>query len=196
MLRDERAAFVDYLPTLSPEGWDRPSLCPGWRVRDVVAHIVAGAKSTPRSFVVGMISAGFRFERMTERQLRREVRARPAELIDRLESLVSVKTLPPLAMLGEIVVHGEDVRQALGSTGRHPTEHLVAISDYYKKAGPPIRAKKRIGGLRLEATDVEWSTGDGPLVTGPMLPLLLAMTGRHAGIAALSGPGLEVLSSR
>ena len=196
MLRTERSAFVDHLRTLDDADWEKPSLCKEWSVKDVVAHVVAGARSNPGRFAGGMISSGFSFNKMTDKQLRRELHQTPAQLIAALETLVDRKTFPGKAMVGEIVVHSEDVQRALGPLGTHPAEHVRAVADYYKKAGAPIRAKQRISGLRLQATDDDWSTGEGALVSGPLLPLLLAMTGRPAGLDGLSGPGLETLRTR
>ena len=64
------------------------------------------------------------------------------------------------------MVHGEDIRRPLGARGDHPAEHLTTLAEVYKKTGAPLRAKKRLDGLKLEATDVDWSTGDGPEVRG------------------------------
>jgi uncharacterized protein (TIGR03083 family) len=197
MVFAEREAFVDYVQTLEPADWEHASLCDGWRVKDVVAHMIAGAKATPITFVFGLITSGFNWDKWSAKAASREANGTPAELTARLRSVVKSKTPPAGAMLGEMVVHGEDVRRALGASAVHyPEEHLRAVAEYYKTAGAPLRVKKRISGLKLQATDVEWSTGDGPLVSGPLLSLLLAMTGRRAGLDGLSGPGLEDLRSR
>jgi hypothetical protein len=73
---------------------------------------------------------------------------------------------------------------------------MLACLELYKTTGFPVGTKKRIAGLRLVATDIDWSYGTGPEVTGPSLPLLLAMTGRSAGLAGLGGAGLATLRSR
>ena len=63
MLAAERSALVDYLPTLAAADWSCPTPCAGWTVHDLVAHVVAGAKTTPVTFVPGMIVSGFSFDR-------------------------------------------------------------------------------------------------------------------------------------
>jgi hypothetical protein len=73
---------------------------------------------------------------------------------------------------------------------------VVAVADFYKGSNVLIGAKKRIDGLMLKATDTDWSHGSGPVVEGPMLSLLLAMTGRRAALADLSGDGVETLRGR
>ena len=99
-------------------------------------------------------------------------------------------------MLGEIVVHGQDIRGALGQTGAPNPEAVAACLQMYSGANFPIGTKKRIAGLRLVAADVGWTHGAGLEVSGPGLSLLMAMTGRRAGIDGLTGGGLETLRDR
>ena len=196
-LAAERRRFADSLASLPSDAWEKPSLCAGWTVRDVVAHIVAGAKNTPGGFIVGIVSSGFNFDKFIAKGLAKEKGQTPAQLIAALKGLVDAKTKPGSAMLGDIIVHGEDVRRAVGfTTGTPDRANVRVVADAYKKAGPPLRVKKRINGLTLKATDADWSTGTGPEVSGPLLDLVLAMTGRTAGHGALSGPGLATLKSR
>jgi uncharacterized protein (TIGR03083 family) len=99
-------------------------------------------------------------------------------------------------MLGEIVVHGEDIRRPLGLTHRPPDGALVTVADAWKKTNILIGGKRRIEGVRLRATDVDWSHGVGPDVSGPMLSLVMAMTGRGTFINDLSGEGVPLLATR
>jgi uncharacterized protein (TIGR03083 family) len=197
MLEAERIALADYLETLTPSDWEHPSLCDGWTVKDLVAHVVAGAKSTPGRFIVGIIGSGFDFDKMTAKEVRREADKTPTELVAELRAVAPHKTRPRNALLGEVLVHHEDIRRALGAgPGSYPSDELRTVAEYYKTAGPPLRVKARIAGLQLEATDVAWSTGDGPAVQGPLTSLLLAMTGRRAALSDLSGPGVAELDAR
>ena len=72
----------------------------------------------------------------------------------------------------------------------------MAVADSYRKSNLLLGAKRRISGLRLRASDVDWSTGDGPEVTGPLASLVLAMTGRTVALGDLTGEGLATLSAR
>jgi uncharacterized protein (TIGR03083 family) len=99
-------------------------------------------------------------------------------------------------MLGEIVVHSEDIRRPTGAPGAPAADALVAALDLFAKMGFPVGAKRRIAGLRLVASDVDWTHGDGPTVEGGALSMLLAMTGRPEGLEDLSGDGLEALAQR
>ncbi len=120
-------------------------------------------------------------------------------LVRRLRARTTTTNHPPapvMAMLGEIVVHGEDIRRPLGLSHKSPEAALVAVADTWKKSNLLIGAKRRISGLRLRATDVEWTHGEGPEVFGPLQSLILAMTGRKGSHADLAGEGLGVLANR
>jgi len=96
-------------------------------------------------------------------------------------------------MLGETIVHGEDIRRPLGIKHEYPIAALTRLAEYYQGTDQVVLAKGRIQGLRLVATDGPFSTGAGPLVTGPTLALIMAMVGREAFLAELAGEGVSLL---
>lgn len=200
LIHKERAAMADTLATLNQNQWKQQSLCGGWTVRETAAHIVLGAEQTTGRFLRRMAANGFRFNTMMDRDARRAAARPPDELISRLRARVTTTNHPPgapvLTMLGEVVVHSDDIRRPLDLRGDVSDEAIVACLEMYKNAGFPFRTKKRIDGLRLVATDVGWSHGSGPEVTGPGLPMVMAMTGRSAGLDGLGGEGLATLRSR
>ena len=99
-------------------------------------------------------------------------------------------------MLGEIVVHGEDIRRPLGIHHDIPEAALGAVADNFTRTNLLIGSKRRIAGLRLKATDADWSSGDGPEVTGPLASLVLAMSGRQGAVGDLEGEGSATLAGR
>ena len=101
-----------------------------------------------------------------------------------------------MTMLGEVVVRSDDIRRPLGVQNVSSPDVLIACLEMYKNASFPVGTKKRIEGLRLVATDVDWSHGTGPEVTGPAMPMVMAMTGRVAGLDELGGEGLATLRQR
>jgi uncharacterized protein (TIGR03083 family) len=101
-----------------------------------------------------------------------------------------------MSMLGEIVVHGEDIRRPLGLRHDPPEAALVAVAESWKESNLLIGSKRRIAGLRLRATDADWSHGTGPEVAGPLTSLVAAMGGRQGAHADLTGDGLTILASR
>ncbi len=196
----ERRSFVAYLRGLPDEAWTRPSLVAGWTVRQVVAHLIGLSEITLGSFLSGIASHGFSLNRLNDAGVRRIADAcSNAHLIDRLETRVMARSHPPgpvMTLLGEVVVHGEDIHRALDGYGTHPVEHLTAITDFYKRSNLVIPAKKRIAGLQLRATDTPWTSGDGLEVRGPLIAILLAMTGRTVALDDLAGDGVATLRQR
>jgi uncharacterized protein (TIGR03083 family) len=200
MIRQERASLADALAALPAESWDSPSLCPAWRVREVVGHLISTATLNPATFLWGLASSGFRFGAMTAKNIRAVTTDRsPADLVATYRSRVDSHSAPPgptASWLGETIVHGEDIFRALNGYRQHPVEHVIAVADFYKTSNLLIGAKTRIAGVRLRATDASWQYGDGPEVSGPAIALVLAMTGRQAALDDLTGDGVAVLRAR
>ena len=101
-----------------------------------------------------------------------------------------------MTWLGETLVHGDDIRRPLGISYAYPAACAAAVADSYKATNLVMGSKKRIAGVKLVATDTDWSHGDGPEATGPMMALLMVIAGRKAALADLSGDGVATLSSR
>ena len=195
----ERAALVADLETLTDEQWETRSLCDQWTVRDVVAHMTGTAKITPASFFGKLISSGFNLTKMQNKDLAVERGVSPADTLSRFKAEVRSTKSPPGptdTWLGETIVHAEDIRRALGIPHEYPADAVARVADFYKRSNLVIGAKRRIAGLGLRATDTSWSHGTGPEVSGPILALTIAMSGRNAAIADLSGDGVATLSSR
>ena len=199
VIHAERKALATDLGALDQNQWASPSLCGTWTVRDVLAHMTATAKMTPPAFFAKLAGAGFSFGRLQERNIAAEQGATAADTLSRFEAeLTSVKHPPgPVdSWLGETIVHAEDIRRPLGIGHHYPPGAVIRIADFYKGSNLLIGAKRRIAGLTLRATDADWSHGTGPQVSGPMLSLLLAMTGRKSPLDDLSGDGVAVLRER
>lgn len=195
----ERAALIEQLEPLDETAWTTPSLCAGLSVREVLAHLtVSGAVSGPRWFL-GVLRARFDFDRQVADRLREQLGPDSRDTLARFRSTLGSRTsppLPPLAILGEMVVHGEDIRRPLGLSRAHPQPVLDALLRYYAGTDQVVVAKKRVAGLRLEATDSAGAVGRGESVRGTSLALIMAMTGRRAYCAELTGPGALVLAER
>ncbi len=195
----ERKALAAELDGIGDTGWDTTSLCSDWTVRDVVAHMTATSKLSGPSFFPRLLASGFSLSRLQAKDIATERGSSPADTLARFKAQIDSTGRPPGpldTMLGEVIVHSADIRRPLGLTHQVPTDAIAQVADFYKGSNLILGTKRRIAGLRLEATDAEWSTGSGPLVSGPMLSLLLAMTGRKPPLADLSGDGVETLRAR
>jgi uncharacterized protein (TIGR03083 family) len=195
----ERQALADDLADLPEAQWQTPSLCSGWTVHQVLAHLLSAAKMTPAKFFVNFAAAGFRFNAYTSKQVAREAAGGPAATLAEFRAVRDRTSAPPgpkETWLGEAFVHGEDIRRPLGIAHSYPTEEVVRVIRFYARSNTIIGGKDRISGLTLRATDTDFSIGSGPLVDGPAVALMLAATGRRSALLQLTGPGVEVLQGR
>jgi uncharacterized protein (TIGR03083 family) len=198
-VHSERKALATDLRALSAQDWAKPSLCPGWTVRDVLAHMTSTASLTPPAFFGQLAANGFSFEKLQQKGVAAHLGASPADTLAGFETVLTSVKHPPgpaVTWLGEVLVHSEDIRRALGVKHGYPAEAVVQVADFYKGSNLLIGSKRRIEGLALRATDTSWAHGTGPEVTGPILSLVMAMTGRKAALADLSGDGVATLRQR
>ncbi len=199
MIHAERGTLADYLATLGPDDWSHDTWCDKWNVQQLVGHLIAAANVTAPHFFIGLVKCGFSFDRFVDGDLRSFAEGSPDQVLQRFRGIITSDRTPPgptYVALGEVMVHGEDIRRALGAPGEHPEEHLVTLADLYKKTGAPLHGKKRAAGLRFEATDTDWTTGDGPVVSGPTMSLIMAIVGREGALADCSGDGVDLLRTR
>ena len=198
MVHAERAALIEDLEHLDDAQWALPSLCDGWTVHDVVAHMVDTARTTRLGFVVDMVRTRFDFDRHNALGLVRGRGATPRQTLDGLREVATLTSTPPAPLvtrLVEEVLHGEDVRRPLGITRSYPQEAVVSCLQYLARTAASFGgAKERIAGVRLTATDVDLSLGDGPDVRGTALALLVAASGRRVALDELDGPGVATLA--
>ena len=199
MIHSERRRAVSMLEGLTSEQWDHPSLCAGWSVRLAAAHLMASGEQTTSAFVWGLVRHGFRFNVMIDDDAHRLGRLEPSVIIERLRARTTTTNRPPapvVAMLGEVVVHSNDIRYALGLDDDTAVEAAVTCLEHIVTSNFPLSGKAAVEGLTLRATDAEWRHGSGPEVKGPLQALVLACAGRVAPLSSLSGAGLETLASR
>jgi uncharacterized protein (TIGR03083 family) len=199
LIHAERAALSNDLAGLDAARWQTPSLCAGWTVREVLAHMTATAAMTPARFVGKFAGSGFNFKAMADKGVQGELGDSGATTLERFSAQATSTTAPPGptdSWVGETIVHAEDIRRPLGIGHTYASAAILRVASFYQGSNTLIGAKNRIAGVTLRATDADWSHGSGPEVSGPLLSLVLAMTGRKAALDDLEGKGLEVLRSR
>jgi uncharacterized protein (TIGR03083 family) len=199
LVHAERAALAADFANLTDKQWATPSLCAGLTVREVLAHLTAAASLNPVRWLTGVIRCRFDFDKQVAMRLAEQLGATPAETLERFRRVVMSTTKPPLptvAMLGECIVHGEDIRRPLGIRRDYPIETVTQVAGYYQGSDLVVLAKGRIRGLRLVANDGPFTAGSGPLVSGATLALTMAMTGRTTYCDELDGDGVTALRDR
>ncbi|HEX4865148.1 MAG TPA: maleylpyruvate isomerase family mycothiol-dependent enzyme [Acidimicrobiales bacterium] len=201
-VRDERLDLVERLAELDDEQWNSPSLCELWRIRDVLAHLTAGAEG---AFGVGAIFKGLLRHRFNHHrwvaadgQLRGQ--QDPEDILKALRNAAANRRVLPGArpgtVLADVLIHGQDICRPLGIRRDLPRAHLVAVADFIKDDRHIYGAKKRIAGVKLTATDMDWTHGHGPEVTGRAEALVMMMAGRWVALDDLSGEGKASLAAR
>jgi uncharacterized protein (TIGR03083 family) len=196
----ERRDLADLLDRLGPADWDVASLCPGWTVRDVVAHLTLTTRLSKPAAVLGVLRARGDVNRLIhDSACRRSAQFGPADLVAQLRATAASTRRPlgarPLDPLVDVLVHGQDIARPLNRSRAMPLARVlpalqhVAGSSFYG-------VQKRFTGLRFVATDLDWAAGEGTEVRGPGGELLLVLTGRPAGLDVLEGPGVAEAAAR
>lgn len=195
----QRLALAAQLGDLAPAQWDAASLCAGWRVRDVLGHLVSVLDLPRRRFLLGVFSlAGF--NRRVDQLAREYGDKAPGNLldiyVDKAPRRFAPPGLGPIAPLSDVMVHSLDIQQPLGLDPVHAAQPARAVLTALSRGIPGFTRRSLTRGLRFEASDLDWSAGEGALVRGGTSALLLAMANRRAGLDGLEGPGVGVLGER
>jgi uncharacterized protein (TIGR03083 family) len=199
VIHAERKALATDLQALDDAQWRATSLCSQWTVRDVTAHMTATAKITPTAFFTKLATSGFSLERLQAKDIVVEKGSTPADTLARFDAVVNSEKHPPGPIdswLGEAILHAEDIRRPLAIKHEYPKDAVVRLADFYKGSNLVVGTKRRIEGLTLRATDAGWSHGSGPEVSGPIMLLVMAMTGRKEALDDLTGDGVATLRAR
>lgn len=192
----ERARLVTDLEPLSVDQWSAPTLCLRWSVEDVIAHLTAGASIGRWAWVRSIVGARFDAAVHNDRRLAEHRGPTPADTLEGFRSVVTARVAPSgdlWAWLGEVIVHGADVRESLGIVTAPATDAVVAVAEGFARKDFAVRSRTAAKGLRLVASDSGFRRGDGPTVQGTTLDLVLAMAGRTAAASRLAGDGAPKL---
>lgn len=197
--REERAELAEFLDTLTPAQWDAPSLCAGWRVRDVVAHMYSYEELSPVGLVGRFIKGGILPDRVNAVGVAAYADRSPDQLLALVKNHQQPRGLTAgfggKIALTDGTIHHQDIRRPLGRPRDIPAERMIVVLDFARTA-PTIGASKRIRGLTLVATDLDWAAGSGPVVEGPAESLLMAIAGRSGSAGELTGPGQVTIADR
>ena len=187
--RGELAAALDALPA---SGWDEPTLCAGWRVREVVAHVTMPFRYSGRRFALELVKSRGRFNEMADRvALRDAARMSPAELAEAVRSNVGHPWRPPgggfEGALAHDVIHGLDITVPLGLAFAIPEERLRRVLPVSAADKTVTFFGADLAGIEFRARDMDWTLGAGTPLTGAAADLLLAMCGRKLPAGRLEG---------
>jgi uncharacterized protein (TIGR03083 family) len=194
VIAEQRLALADLLDGLTADEWEHPSACTGWRVRDVAAHVaMAPQPPGPAAMLGAAVRARGSFNRLNHDLAVRHAARPPGEIVAQLRQHAASRRLPAVTnyrnIVPDVLVHGQDIAVPLGRDLPMPIAAARAAADRVWEMGWPFWARRRLRGVRLIATDTDWSAGAGQEVTGPIAALLLLVTGRTATARPhLTGP--------
>lgn len=177
----ERRDQAELLSGLTAGQWDAPSLCEGWTVKHVVAHTTLPYRSKGRRVIWEMLRSAGRFNHASDRMAREDAGLPTRELLDALKNNIDHPWTPPgggpAGALSHDVIHGLDITVALGLDRVVPPDRLRIVLDGMTPGNVRYFGAD-LGGKRLEATDLDWSFGEGRPVRGLAQDLLLLVCGR------------------
>ena len=182
---EQRTSLAALLANLTPEQWSSASLCDGWKVRDVAAHLTH-SQMGPLQVVVAAVRSGFRFDPMINRLATSDARSQ-TEIVAALRAMVGSRKrivgTKPLDPLTDVLVHGQDIAVPLGIDRPIPPAAGAASANHLWHTGFPMQPAKQITGIRLVATDADFAAGDGYEIKAPIRDILMLLTGRRSGVS-------------
>ena len=182
---EQRASLAGLLESLSPQQWTTASLCEGWKVRDVAAHLTHSQMS-PGRVVVEACKSRFRFDPMVKRLALADNRSQ-AEIVAAFRGMVGSRKhivgTKPLDPLTDALVHGQDIAVPLGIDRPMPAAAAAATANHMWHMRFPMQPAKQFTGIRLLATDADFAAGEGYEIKAPIREILMAITGRPSGIS-------------
>jgi uncharacterized protein (TIGR03083 family) len=200
-IRAQRLAVADLLESLDAGDWEQPSLCEGWTVRDVAAHLTLQQLSLLDGLGMFARAPGGMNRVIREAARREAARSTPAQLVARIRASAQSRRhnvgITYKEALIDALVHSQDIARPLGRALPIPPDAAALGANQVWRKGWPFYPRRRLAGLRLVGTDGEWSVGEGPEVRGRLGDLLLVLTGRGAAaLTDLDGDGVPELRRR
>jgi uncharacterized protein (TIGR03083 family) len=196
---EERTTMADLLEELTDDEWEHPSLCAGWRVRDVAAHLTL-AHMGWGSAAVGFVRGRGSFNRTVRDTALRQARLPVTDYPPLLRAMVGSRRKAPgvthVEPMLDLLVHGQDITLPLGRHRPMPPDAAAVAATRAWTLNWPFRTRRRLHGLQLVATDCDWTAGTGPTVHAPIAELLLLVTGRPVDPTTFAGAGADTLRTR
>lgn len=179
----ELSELADLLAALPAAAWDEPSLCPGWRVREVVAHMTLPMHAAAPVVLLGLLRARMRWDLFADRRARLDARQTPEQLLAALRAPRMQAWTPPgggpTGALVHAVIHGLDITEALNLQRRPPAARTRIVLDGLTAPRSLSHFGVALHGLQLRTEDLDWSYGTGRILNAPAVELALILSGRH-----------------
>ncbi|NYI43994.1 uncharacterized protein (TIGR03083 family) [Nocardioides aromaticivorans] len=195
----ERAALAATLAEITPEEWAHDTLCPGWTVHDIAAHVISNpqigwgemgglmARNLGRSYNAMIFRE---VKRLGARETRESILADFDRFATSTRHVPTTTTVEPLI---DALLHHQDIVRPLGRPHEMPPEAAAVAADRVRRLAPLMGTRRLVRSVRMVATDVAWTRGEGPTIEGPMQELLMIASGRRPDPALVSGEGTALV---
>jgi uncharacterized protein (TIGR03083 family) len=190
-----RNDFADMIERLTPEQLDQPSLCSEWTARGVLAHITSFVETGTLRFFATVAGSRFDFDKASQKMANTQLARPVSDVVSSLRAKATKSSALPIfpeeLTVADTVIHTQDVRRPLGLDDRPDESVLRTVLDFLTthKMATTLVNRPSLDGVRLVATDLDWSCGAGNEITGPAEALMMALANRQV-LDELDGPGL------
>ncbi len=192
MIAAQRTELAEFLAALPAPAWDEPTLCAGWRVREVVAHITMPFRYSGPRFMLELARSRGRFSEMSDRVARRDAAGLSvAALTEAVRSNAGHPWKPPgggwTGALAHDLIHGMDITVPLGLAQPVQEDRLRLVLPDSLTAKSVRFFGVNLDGIELRARDIDWTLGSGAPLAGTAADLLLVLCGRRLPAGRLAG---------
>lgn len=198
IIDQERARLDSLFSDLNADSWSTRSLCHNWSVQEVAAHLSAASQTGSTAWLVNMARCGFNTDRHNQRLLEQFVGTSFDQTLARYKEGISARKAPlgsRMGLLGEVIVHGQDIARALGRKFNPAPEAVLLVAEFFSSKDFAVNSRSMIKSISIVADDQDFTAGCGPAVHGELLDLVMAMAGRKQSLQSLSGPGVSKLTA-
>lgn len=197
LIATERRALADALDGISPEQWNGASMCAGWTPGHVLAHLTMPFRISEQDFMQGLQRSGGDFTRFSDEIARRDSQLPQAELVGVLRDNADNPWSPPggglRGALSHDLIHGLDITWPLSVEYPIPDEAMTAVLDSVISPGTQTFFGVPLEGIRLSATDLDWTAGSGVQLAGRSRDLLLPLAARQVPRELFEGDGFDLV---
>lgn len=184
-------ALADCVESLTDQQWEAPSLCEGWSIRDVVAHVTMPARYSEAEFMNELKGFEFDFTRLSNAIAARDGQLPTPRLTADLRCEILHHWTPPggdqRGALNHAVIHALDIAAPLNQTHVINDDTITIVLDDLTAGETYAHFGTVIKGRRIEANDINWSYGSGTELRGPARELALNLCGRTIPNGHLEG---------
>lgn len=193
IVASEYLALADVMAAAGEDDWNASSLCEGWRVREVIAHLTMAARYDQATFMAELQARDLDFGRLSNEVAVQDAQLPTAELVADLRADTLLHWAPRGSYhdaLNHVLIHGLDAMVPLGDRRYPPAATLQIVLDDLTAGGIHEHFGTSIVGRRLETTDLDWSYGSGRVLRGKAGDLALTLCGRAIPPGRLEGDSL------